>query len=248
VPQYLRCVVPHSGYLVLDDTQALGIWGQAPEPLNPYGRGGGGTLCLHNNRSPAVIIGSSLAKGLGVPLATLGGSAKLIRRFMRRSETRIHASPPSIAVLRAAEHALMLNAAQGDEVRRHLARLVTRFREQIYQTRLSGTQSLFPVQTLTADPSLDVMRLHRMLHTAGVRTVVVRERSARGAKLLFVFNALHSIEDVDRAADALTCASSSSLARRRILAKKNIDGCWDTRGPSRPELTSTTMINGSIVN
>jgi 8-amino-7-oxononanoate synthase len=224
LPQYLHCVVPDGGYVVLDDTQALGIWGQAPGRLNPYGRGGGGTLCLHNNRSSAVIVGSSLAKAFGVPLATLGGSAKLIRQFMRRSETSIHASPPSIAVLHAAEHALMLNAARGDAIRRHLARLVARFRERIYRTRLSGTHTLFPVQALTADPSLDVVRLHRMLSAAGVRTVVVRERVAPGAKLLFVFNALHSIEDVDQATDALASAVDGSLARQRVLAKQRIDG------------------------
>jgi 8-amino-7-oxononanoate synthase len=220
LPQYLHCVVPDNGYVVLDDTQALGIWGQAPSRLNPYGRGGGGSLYLHRNRSPAVIIGSSLAKGFGVPLATLGGSAKLIRRFTRQSETLVHASPPSIAVLHAAEHALMLNAARGDAIRRHLARLVTRFRERIYRTRLSGTHSLFPVQTLTADPGLDVVRLHRMLGEAGVRTVVARKSMAQGAKLLFVFNALHSFDDVEVAADALATAVDNSLARRRVYAKR----------------------------
>ena len=73
LPQYLYCVVPDNGYVVLDDTQALGIWGQAPGKFNPYGRGGGGSLRLHKIRSPAVIIGSSLAKGFGVPMAMLGG-------------------------------------------------------------------------------------------------------------------------------------------------------------------------------
>jgi 8-amino-7-oxononanoate synthase len=248
LPQYLHCVAPDNGYVVLDDTQALGIWGQAPSPLNPYGRGGGGTLRLHNNRSPAVIVGSSLAKGFGVPLATLGGSAKLIRQFIRRSETTTHASPPSIAVLHAAEHALMLNAERGDVIRRHLARLVTRFRGQICRTRLSGTESLFPVQTLTADPSLDVVRLHQVLAAAGVRTVVVRERAAPGAKLLFVFNALHSIEDVDRAADALNSAAGSSSARRRILAKQRVHGWRGAPGPFLQERTWATMIDDAIVD
>ena len=47
--QYLHCVVQDGGYVVLDDTQALGIWGQAPSPLNAYGRGGGGSLCSTQN-------------------------------------------------------------------------------------------------------------------------------------------------------------------------------------------------------
>ena len=114
----------------------------------------------------------------------------------------------------------MLNAARGDAIRRHLARLVARFHERIYRTGLSGSHSPFPVQTLTGDPGLDVVRLHRRLSAAGVRTVVVRNRVTPEAKLLFVFNALHSIEDVDRAADALASAVDNSLARRVVRAKR----------------------------
>jgi 8-amino-7-oxononanoate synthase len=219
--QYLQSIVRDRGYVVLDDTQALGIWGQAPDELNPYGTGGGGSLRLHNIRSPAVIVGSSLAKGFGVPLAMLGGSAKLIRQFARRSETRIHASPPSIAVLHAAEHALIVNAVCGNSIRRYLAELVTHFCELASQTSFSGSHSPFPVQMLDSDPYVDPVRLHRRLSAAGMRALVVRERTTSRAKLLFVFNALHSIDDVDQAANALAAAVDGPLAhcsfhRRRI--------------------------------
>ncbi len=40
----LDCVVPNSGYVVLDDTQALGIFGESPDRTNPDGRGGRLTL------------------------------------------------------------------------------------------------------------------------------------------------------------------------------------------------------------
>ena len=210
--QYLQSIVRDRGYVVLDDTQALGIWGQAPDELNPYGTGGGGSLRLHNIHSSAVIVGSSLAKAFGVPLAMLGGSAKLIRQFARRSETRIHASPPSIAVLNAAEHALIVNAACGDSIRRYLAELVSHFCEQARRTSFSGSHSPFPVQMLYSDPYVDAVRLHRRLRAAGVRTLVARERSASRAKLLFVFNALHSIDDVDHAANALAAAVDGLLS------------------------------------
>jgi 8-amino-7-oxononanoate synthase len=204
--QYLQSIVQDRGYVVLDDTQALGIWGQAPDELNPYGTGGGGSLRLHNIRSPAVIVGSSLAKGFGVPVAMLGGSAKLIRQFARRSETRIHASPPSIAVVHAAEHALIVNATCGDSIRCYLAELVIRFCEQAPRTSFSGSHSPFPVQMLDPDLYVDPVRLRRRLRAAGVRVLVARERAGSRAKLLFVFNALHSIDDVDQAANALAAA------------------------------------------
>ena len=72
--QFLSSVVPDNGYVVLDDTQALGVFGEAPDQANPYGRGGGGSLRLHDIHSPAVLVGSSLAKGFGAPLAALGGT------------------------------------------------------------------------------------------------------------------------------------------------------------------------------
>src|SRR5215207_90634 len=68
---YLRCVVPFDGYVVLDDTQALGIWGADRNRMEPYGSGGGGSLRFHGLQSPNVILGSSLAKGFGVPVAAL---------------------------------------------------------------------------------------------------------------------------------------------------------------------------------
>ena len=221
--QYLQSIVRDGGYVVLDDTQALGIWGRAPDELNPYGSGGGGSLRLHNIRSPAFIIGSSLAKGFGVPLAMLGGSVKLIRQFARRSETRVHTSPPSIAALHAAEHALIVNAACGNSIRRYLAELVTHFREQARRTSFSDSHSPFPVQMLDSDPYVDPVRLHRMLRAAGVRALVARERTASRAKLLFVFNALHSIDDVDHAANALAAAVDGPLAGSQIYSKRPMD-------------------------
>lgn len=91
--EYLQCVTGHGGYVVLDDTQALGIWGTGPGPRDPYGLGGGGSLRLHRLRSPHVILGSSLAKGFGVPVAVLSGSGRLIQSFRRRSQTQVHTSP-----------------------------------------------------------------------------------------------------------------------------------------------------------
>jgi 8-amino-7-oxononanoate synthase len=214
--QYLHCVIPNGGYVVLDDTQALGIWGQAPDELDRYGSGGGGSLRLHNIYSPAVIIGSSLAKGFGVPLAMLGGSAKLIHRFIQRSETRLHASPPSIAVLHAAEHALMVNAARGDAIRRHLVELVMYFRERLLPMGLSDSEGLFPVQALAPEPHRTPIRLHRTLRAAGVSTVMVRRRAVPGAKLVFVLNASHSIDDIDQVANTLAAAVNDPLAKRRV--------------------------------
>lgn len=213
--QFLNSVIADNGYVVLDDTQALGIFGTAPDQTNPYGRGGGGSLRLHKIHSPAVIVGSSLAKGFGVPLAALGGNRQLIRQVMRHSETRVHSSPPSVATLHAAEHALTLNRTRGDAIRLHLFELVVRFRKQIKGMGISVSRSLFPVQALALDPHFNAVRLHRTLREAGVQTILARNRDKSGAKLLFVFNASHSIIDVDCAAMLLDAAISAQFGSRR---------------------------------
>ena len=210
--EYLECIEPHGGYVVLDDTQALGIWGAAPGPENPYGTGGGGSLRLHAIRSPQLILGSSLAKGFGAPLAALSGSARLVERFARVSRTRVHCSAPSIAVLRAAEHAMHINTLHGDALRRRLARLVRRFRDNIVGAGLHGGAGLFPVQMLVPEGDRDAVRLQRLLRSAGVRTAVVRGLAPPRARLTFVINASHTSGDIDRATGALLAVVQSQTS------------------------------------
>jgi 8-amino-7-oxononanoate synthase len=198
--EYLRCIEAHGGHLVLDDTQALGLLGK--QGGAPYGQGGGGSLRWQGIRSPAVIVGSSLAKGFGVPMAMLAGSASLIRRFEARSETRVHCSPPSLASLHAAEHALAINRTDGDRLRQTLAQLVRRFRAGLRAIGLAADGGLFPVQILRpAGVAADV--LYERLLRLGIRTVVIRRCRQIGAQVAFLITALHRSSDIDRAVEAI---------------------------------------------
>ena len=64
------------------------------------------------------------------------------------SETNVHCSPPSIAILNAARRALEINSRVGNELRSQLARRVRQFRARLREMGLSSTGGLFPVQTL----------------------------------------------------------------------------------------------------
>lgn len=116
------------GYLLLDDTQALGILGQD----------GGGSARRHGLRGEHIVIGASLAKGFGVPLAVLAGSDGLIKRFMAHSQTRlgvefdqVQAGAGGVVVadgLRQLAHRLVVQAGRlahaaqgGGQHRRHFA-------------------------------------------------------------------------------------------------------------------------------
>jgi 8-amino-7-oxononanoate synthase len=213
---YLRCVEPYGGHLVLDDTQALGVFGK--QDGAPYGRGGGGSLRWQGIKSPDVIVGSSLAKGFGVPMAMLAGSASLIRCFETQSETRVHCSPPSLANLHAAEHALAVNRSDGERLRRTLAQLVLRFRAGLRAIGLAADGGLFPVQTLRSTGiAADV--LYERLLRLGIRSVLIRRGREIGTRVAFLITALHRSSDIDLAVEAIGRAITFDRSTQQLTAR-----------------------------
>jgi 8-amino-7-oxononanoate synthase len=188
--------------LVLDDTQALGILGEKPGPAAPYGSGGGGSLRFHGVRDARVLTVSSMAKAFGVPVAVLAGSNPVIALFEERSATRVHCSPPSVAMTRAAAHALAVNRRDGDSLRLHLAGLVARFRRGLAQFGMTAAGGLFPIQTLRTQ-ELDVMRFHERLQAANVNAVLHRRRNGSRASISFLLTARHTATVVDGALQAI---------------------------------------------
>jgi 8-amino-7-oxononanoate synthase len=115
----------------------------------------------------------------------------------------VHSSPPSLAIIGAAQRALALNEKRGDYLRSHLAKLVRHFRAGLRQIGLLARGGLFPVQTLKAVTGIDPGSLHRRLLSLGVRAVLRSAQSASGAALSFVITALHTRSDIGRCMEAL---------------------------------------------
>ncbi|KQV81100.1 hypothetical protein ASD15_13020 [Massilia sp. Root351] len=205
------------GWLVLDDTQPLGLLGRhggGSVPLHGLGRalgvaagaavgamsGSAGTqLSLPAGR--AVLVGASLAKAFGAPLAVLAGSAAMLARFEARSLTRVHASPPSAAAMAAARHALCVNAACGDALRLALRQRVGQFRAGMAAAGIASRGGMFPVQVVPLADGVDAPALQAALRAEGVLALPQVHRGAAG--LTFLLRAGHSAQDVARAVDAL---------------------------------------------
>lgn len=202
------------GYLVIDDTQALGLFGSTASRFSPFGVGGGGSLRLHGLAGPHLVLGSSLAKSFGAPLAVLCGSAALIRRFEDHSEGRVHTSPPSVAAIRAGLAALDVNRSSGEQLRWRLARRVAQWRGGAARAGIALAGSHFPVQTLLPGRRIDGMALHDCLRAAGVDTVL--QRVGKQATVSFIVTALHSEREVATALEVLT----SCLQRQARQAKQ----------------------------
>jgi 8-amino-7-oxononanoate synthase len=197
---YLTLARSRRGMLVADDTQALGVLGYAPDTQTPYGQGGGGSLRWSGLQAPEALVFSSLAKGFGVPIAVLAGSRSWIRRYEEKSLTRVYCSPPSIATLRAAEHAIEMNRRCGDRLRQRLALLVRRFRKKLRALGILANGGLFPVQTLALPTGVDVGAFQRRLGRRGVRSVLQTGRSDLRPRLVLLLTARHSLDDIDSAA------------------------------------------------
>jgi len=209
--EYLDALRKFGGLMILDDTQALGIFGSSPTSDAPYGVGGGGTLRSSNIAGPDVLVVSSLAKGFGAPVAVIVGSEAMVRCFEARSETRVHCSPPSIPAIRAAEHALEINREQGDLLRSRLARLVQNFRRQTMNAGIHLFGGCFPMQSLeTVDAASVFERLVRL----GINPVLRHPRSSSMPRISFIVTCKHRQIDIDRAVAAMVCAMKQVGAGR----------------------------------
>ena len=76
---------------------------------------------------------------IGVPLAVIAGSRIMMKEFEGKSETRLHCSPPSFAVIRAADHALLINHIHGEVLRSKLMRLVRYLRARLAELCIGVT-------------------------------------------------------------------------------------------------------------
>ena len=200
---YVRLVQEYRGRLIVDDTQSLGIFGQSAGPSAPYGSGGGGMLRWSRAFGPEVIAISSLAKGFGAPLAALTADEATAHHFKSVSETRVHCSPPSIAAIHAAEHALAVNRRHGDRLRLRLACLVSRFRSGANAAGFDVNGGLFPVQTIDPGSRAETIRIHKLLERSGIRTVL-RRTSGNRVRISFLFNARQTPAEIDHAIGALS--------------------------------------------
>lgn len=178
----LACVRRAGGLVLVDDTQALGIFGSPGGGL-PYGRGGGGSLRHAGlEREDGVLAISSLAKAFGAPLAVLVGPARRIRQFAEVSRSRIHCSPPSMAAVAAGLAALDRNRREGDRRRKTLAALVA---------RLKPRRGLFPYQIFGHSKA---RQLHRTLLAEGMETVLL---TGQPEQLGIAIMARHQPSDID---------------------------------------------------
>lgn len=193
---YARVAEESGGLLVIDDTQALGL----------FGRDGGGSVPLHGIGGAHVVVGASLAKAFGAPLAVLVGAAELVGQFEHRAKARDHTSPPSVAAIRAGLNALRINRALGDALRWRLWRNVALWQAYHRPSR----RWRFPVQALELAPDIDAVLLHASLREAGMQAVLQGT-----CTLSVIVTAAHSRRDIEAGAGLLDASMQQQRRFKR---------------------------------
>jgi 8-amino-7-oxononanoate synthase len=213
LPGYLEAVRARGGFLLVDDTQALGLLGRSALG-HPYGSGGGGSAIHLGLTDPHLVVVASLAKAFSVPIAFVAGSADRVRRIERLGPTRMHCSPPSNAHLGAAVHAIESNARTGDARRRRVHELVLQLRRGLVSLGLRVSRGTFPMQVVSG-AGVPLAVLHRRLLSLGVSTVLHGSCRRTGPVLSFLVTAAHGEADIAATLAVVSRALTTPSDRRR---------------------------------
>lgn len=227
--EYLAEAAARGGFVVVDDSQAIGIFGK-PARWTIYGMGGGGSMQqagISGDRliGDRLIIGASLAKAFGAPVAVLAASSAIVDQFENQSATRVHCSPPSAAVIAASSRALAINRSHGDALRMKLAQRVLQFRQGLRKLGLLSIPIPFPVQPISLPDQTEAQSLHQGLSERGVEAVLHRGERSKEARISFVVTARHSPTEIEQALAHL----ASALASRNKNGARKEQRRWSTR-------------------
>jgi 8-amino-7-oxononanoate synthase len=133
----------------VDDAHGVGVLGEEPSAMMPFGYGGGGTPRHLRVGQGSVVHVGGLAKAFGVSVAFVAGPERFIEHLRLTAGTFVHSSPPATPILAAALAALRVHDREGDDLRCHLVSLVRRFRNGLRRVGLEPEPaSLFPIQSL----------------------------------------------------------------------------------------------------
>lgn len=198
----LQLLQARTGWLLLDDTQGLGLLGANPQPQMPFGYGGGGILrwsAAHNER---VIVLASLAKAFGIPLAVLSAPQRLMEAFYPHSMTRTYCSPPSPWLISHALAVLQQHAVHGDWRRQRLLRNIHYFQAGLRERSLAQNTVDFPVQRLALQTPEQCQQVYRFLLKRGIHTLLTHAPQAACA-LTVILRAQHRRAELDVLLDSL---------------------------------------------
>ena len=184
-----------AAWLAVDDAHGLGVFG-------PQGAGRVAEAGLGSAEVPLLM--ATLGKSVGAAGAFVAGDADVIEAILQSARSLIFSTAPPPAVAAAARRGVAL-ARAGDDRRRHLMRLIERFREGARALGLPVTDSDSPIQPLVLGAESAALRASDGLLEHGYLVGAIRPPTvAPGtARLRVTITAGHDERQVDGLLDAL---------------------------------------------
>jgi 8-amino-7-oxononanoate synthase len=194
LPELLALCERHDAWLLLDDAHGFGVLGEH----------GQGALAHFGIASPRIVYMATLGKAAGVFGAFVAGAPELIQTLVQRARSYIYttAAPPMLASALAAS--LELIAAE-DWRRRHLTALISHLKQGLKLRRWHLLPSATPIQPVVIGPNAETVAVSEALRDRGILVPAIRPPTVpKGqARLRISLSAAHSVEDVERLAQAL---------------------------------------------
>lgn len=199
------------GYIIVDDTQGLGIFGKK-NGKEIYGTGGGGILKWLNVNSHNTISITSLAKAFGVPVAVISSTKSFITAFKNNSQTTVYSSPASSVHINAGLQALHTNSIIGDCRRQRLFKNITLVKNILNEKGIKTGGGIFPVQSLNFRNPHTANIVFEKLSKRGIKTVLTTGHDRHIQTICFVICYQHNIDELKK----LSCSLQHILCAANI--------------------------------
>lgn len=184
----------HDAFLCVDEAHATGILGK-------NGKGLADAL--------ADLVIGTFSKALGSMGAFVASSAAVCRWLVTSGSGYIYSTAPSPMVLGAVEAALdLLPTADMKEARQHVAFLAERFRQKMHEAGLDTGLSSTQIVPIVVGTEQTALYLSHLIENAGFLAVAIRPPTVPpgACRLRVVMHAQHTVEQVDKLADAVCTA------------------------------------------
>lgn len=219
--EYARLAKKFNGYLIIDDTQVIGIFGEKNKNIPFYGTCGGGSIKWlgMSEYTDNLISITSLSKGFGIPVAIMSAPTYIIDSYKGISESRIHTSPPNNCILACVQKALEINKNMGDTLRIKLLNNVLYFKEILNHLNIHTNNNCYPVQTISFKSTKCLVDTFNALRKNGILTVPLKNHGYHSGSLAFCISSAHQKKDFEDLGDVL--ARIKTAHDNHLNTKKN---------------------------
>ncbi|BDI29527.1 8-amino-7-oxononanoate synthase [Capsulimonas corticalis] len=194
LPELQTIAAEHGAWLYVDDAHGAGVLGGS----------GGGSLEYFGMQPGNTIQMGTLSKALGSEGGYIAGSRVLIDYLRNSARSFIFTTAPSPAPVAAARAALRLLRAE-PERREQLSLNSGHLRALLSQRGVVTADSVTPIIPVLIGSSQRALAVSESLENAGVWAPAIRPPTVPegAARLRVSVMATHTVEDLERAADAI---------------------------------------------